>query len=295
MKKRSKFNYTGRTREQVEQAARGTSRVSDPMFTKQFELFRPRDGKNRIRVLPPTFDGYEDFGLPIWVNYGVGPDNGAYLSLHNMRGLPDPIYEERQKANAEGDDEYAKSLAPRKRMLCWVIDRKAEDVGPQLWPMPASIAKNINQLSIDDASNAVVCHEHPDEGYDIEFMKEGQGKLTRYTGEAISRYQSPLSDDPELYDAWMQYVRENPLDEILKFYSYDHIAQVFGGGKTQQDSEEPVVESLTHEHLDEVTSNSGEEDDEVPWDSDEEEEEDTTPPVRASAGARRRFARRASA
>jgi hypothetical protein len=265
------------------------------MFTKPFDMFKARDGKNRIRILPPTFDGYVDFGLEIWVNYSIGADNSAFLSLHNMKGEPDPIYEERQAANQQGNDDYAKSLAPKKKLLCWIIDRKDEDAGPQLWSMPAGVARNINTLSVDDSSNAIIVHEDPETGFDIEFNKEGTGILTRYSGESIARNTSALHDVDETFNAWMGYVEENKLDEILVFYSYEHIALAFGGNAPQDASQDQEDEPQTADD----TSDGGDEGNEetkVPWKTDSEEEKEESPaPERASAGARRRFRQRATA
>jgi len=148
--KKLKFTSKRRTREQVEKAARSSSRNRDFMFSDSFKMFKPRDNKNKIRILPPTWDDSDDFGLPIFVNYEIGPDNNTYLSLHEMKGVDDPIFEERQRALKAGDEAYANSLLPRKRILCWLIDRKAEDEGPQLWPMPFSLARQLNQMSLGD-------------------------------------------------------------------------------------------------------------------------------------------------
>ena len=303
--RKSKFEYKGRTKEQIENAALGNRRkINDPMFNvKGLKMFKPRDGQNRIRILPPTWDGFDNFGYMAYINYSVGADNSAFLSRWRMLGEKDPIQEERNLANQEGNDEYAKKLAPRPRLLTWVIDRKAEDEGPQLWTMPATIAQNINTLSCDESSGEVLVPEDPDEGFDILFNKEGQGVSTRYSGEAIARHSTPLSDDKAKYDSWLDYVQEHCIPDILIFYDYEHIANVFAGGQTKQpvQSKVEVTEEEDSERTDDNTVVSLESEDEegldVPWnndsdkdDSDDGEEEPVqteSRPSRASAGTRR--------
>src|SRR5581483_2692708 len=107
------------------------------------------------------------------IHRNVGADNGTYLCLDKTLGEPCPICE----AWRDDDEE---SLKPSDRILCWVIDRKEEKAGPKLWNMPLGNSKDIQACSQDRQSGEWFNIEHPDEGYDIYFDREGEKTRTRY-------------------------------------------------------------------------------------------------------------------
>lgn len=223
-----KFVYKAPTRETMEGRSQGGGDW-DTWLKRGVPQFKPKAGKHKIRILPQTWDGASYYGYDVWVNYQIGPDKGAYLSLHKMKGTKDPIYEEYAKAKAEGRDEDAKNLAARKRILVWVIDRKAEDQGPQLWSMPVTVDKPLAMLASDTETLGIIDIAHPDEGYDVTFTRVGDGQFTKYEAISIARNPSPISDDEDTANAWLDYIMENPVPDQLNFYDYDHIKRAFSG------------------------------------------------------------------
>lgn len=239
-KKRSFSSYTPSKDKLKSKAAGGGS--YDNYIKPQFKKYKIKDGKNLIRVLPPTWEDADYHALDIYVNYGIGPDNSSYLSLSKHGKGKDPISEARNEANREGDDEYAKKLQPRGRRLMWVIDRMDEDEGPQILDAPVTLDKHFANLSCgdeDEDSGGIINFVDPTEGRDIRFYREGKGKNAKYEGSQVRFLKpSPLSDDDEQLKEWMEFVKENPLPDCLQFYSYDHIAQMFDGSAPSRDDDD---------------------------------------------------------
>jgi hypothetical protein len=224
------FNYVRRSREDILERANASSGDFDDYIKRQFKKYKVRDGKNLIRILPPTWEKPRHYGYEIWLHYGIGADNQTYLSLAKMKAEKDPLAEAYLEADRDGNEKLAKALRARKRMLMWVIDRQAEDEGPLLWAAPFTVDKDIATLSADEDTTEVLLIDEPAEGYDIRFHKEGKGISTEYPAAKIKLLgPSPLSDDEDKAAAWLQFVQTNPLPEVLNFYSYDHISQVFNG------------------------------------------------------------------
>ena len=239
--------FRKRSPEAVKAAAERDLGSYDRITRPGVKTFKPHDGKNIIRILPPTFDweawpkaGQDDhFGMRLWLHYQIGADKQTYLSLHRMKGELDPLEEARAEAQAEGDRKLADALKPRQRTGVWIIDRKAEDEGPQFWAMPASLDKDISTMAQDpDDEAGVRIVDDPDEGCDIRFFKEGAKRNTKYPAAKIKLLSKPLSDDPDLADEWLKYIEDNPLDEILIFHPYKHIAAAFGGQVGSDDDDD---------------------------------------------------------
>lgn len=203
----------------------------DSYIKPKFKVYKVKDGKNLIRILPATWEKARHYGYDIFVNYNIGVDNQSYLSLSKMQpGTPDPIADARRKAEKEGDKELAKQLAPRQRILMWVIDRMEEDEGPLLWAAPFTVDKAFIDLSFDEDTKEIINIDDPNEGCDIRFYKEGKGLNTDYPAAKMRILKaSPISEDEELQKQWEDYIAENPIPECLNFYDAEHIEAVFDG------------------------------------------------------------------
>ena len=203
----------------------------DKILKDEIKMWKPSEGDNRFRIVPPTWERPEHYAYDIYVHYGVGPDRQTYLDLHKMKGLPDPITEERARAVKDGDEEYAKELRTTRRALIYLVDRNAPREGVQAWAMPQGMDSDLMNLAIDKETGEVLSIDDPDEGYDVEFHKSGTGIKTKYEALSIARRSSPLGDD-----RWLQYAVDRPLPDQLVFFDYDHIAQAFGGGMSNKPS-----------------------------------------------------------
>jgi hypothetical protein len=234
-----RFQYQKRDPNVVKERANQRGGDFDSMFKSGVKMFKPRDGKNMIRILPPTWDGNDHYGYEIWCNYGIGVDDQSYLSLSKMKNEKDPLAEARKLAERKGDHKLADSLTPKKRVLMYIIDRNNEEEGPQLWSAPWTVDKDFCNISYDEDTREVIMVDDPEEGCDIRFYKEGTGKTTKYDA-AKMRLMKPsrLHEDEGLMDEWLAHVQANPLPNCLNFYDYDHIASVYEGHVVKSDDED---------------------------------------------------------
>lgn len=221
----SSYAYEARSRASVESRAAKGARDFDKYLAEDVQMFKPNDGDNCIRILPPTWSKPEHYGHDVYVHFGIGPDRQSYLCLHKMKGEPCPICEERTRALESGDEKYAKELEPKRRVLVYLIDRDNEKDGLQAWAMPWTLDRDITSVCVDRRSGEVLPIDHPDEGYDIDFKKAGQKDRTEYSGVMVARRESPLGKQ-----AWLDEAIDRPLPDILVYYDYDHIASAFGSG-----------------------------------------------------------------
>lgn len=224
----SRFQYQDRGADAARKRQSQGPSDFDKFLKDGIKMYKVQDGLNRLRILPPTWPDADHYGLDIYMHYGVGPDRQSYLCLEKMLDKPDPIAEARAKARDDGDDEYAKELDAKKRVLVYVVDRDHPKEGVQAWAMPWTLDRDISKVSEDRSTGEVLKIDHPEEGYDIEFERKGKGNRTEYMGVAIARRSTPLGKDE-----WLDFAQDHPLPDQLVYYSYDEIAKAFGG-KGQQ-------------------------------------------------------------
>lgn len=233
----SGYEYQTRSPESVRERSTKGANDFDKITIDGIKSFKPADGDNCIRILPPTWKNPEHFGYDIYVHYGVGPDRQSYLCLQKMKDEADPIFEEYEIAKRDAregnkdDEAYVKDLQAKKRVGVWLIDRNNEKEGVQFWAMPWTIDRDIVKVSIDKKTGEVLPIDHPDDGYDVEFDKSGKGARTEYGGVAISRRSSPLGNDK-----WLDYAMDHPIPDILQYFDYDHIKKAFGGSGAHRDT-----------------------------------------------------------
>lgn len=221
------YSYQARGREAIDKRASMGANDFDKILKDHIKMWTPNKGDNRIRILPPTWPKPEHYGFDIWVHYGVGADRGTYLCLDKMLGKPDPIVEELNELKRTGDasDDEIKKMQAKRRVLVFIIDRDDEKEGVQAWAMPWTLDKDISVLSVDKSTGEVLPIDDPEQGYDVEFVKEGEKERTKYVGLSVARRSNSLGPAK-----WLDYAIDNPLPDQLQYFTYDEIAKVFGGG-----------------------------------------------------------------
>ena len=227
-----RFEYRGRTGDQVRERASRSLGGRDSFFNSDVQFFTPRVGDNNVRILPPPPEKAEvwgHYGMQLPVHYGIGADQSAYVCVNKLKGEDCVLCTERARAASAGEEELADALKPSYRVAVYVIDRGQEAKGPMIWNMPAGVDKDITKLCIEPGSGEVLLVDDPEAGYDLAFVREGEGMKTKYKGIQFSRKPSPLADDPDVAGAWLQYIVEHPIDESLVFHEQDYIAKVFEG------------------------------------------------------------------
>jgi hypothetical protein len=242
----SDFKYAGRSSEDVARAAKESSSRYDSYVDGDFPWFKSHDGENQIRIIPWLSAGHPDYdklvekygrkiGINIVLHRNVGVDKGTYLCLDKTNGEPCPPCDTWRQ-----DDEEA--LKPSDRMLVWLIDRKNEKTGPQLWAMPLGTSKDINAASQvrgkGGADGEVLLVDDPNEGYDIFFDREGVKDRTRYVRFETDRDPSPLHENEKKQNQWLAYVMDNCLPDILKTYPLDYLEKVLSGQTSRREEDD---------------------------------------------------------
>jgi hypothetical protein len=187
-----------------------------------FQTYRPKKGDNQIRIYPPTWEKPTHYGLDVWVHYGVGPDRASVLCLQKMRNEPCPLCEARMRAQRAGEEDDAKALAPRQRVVVWMEDKK-ENKGPVIWGMPKSLDTEISKRCKDRETGKIRDIDDPDNGYDVFFDTEGDRDRTKYTAVEITNKPNRLSDRN------LNYAIDHPLPSTLRWRDYEQVLALYEG------------------------------------------------------------------
>jgi hypothetical protein len=244
------FKYKKRSKDSLKERANMKGGNFDTYIKPKFKQWKPKDGKNLIRILPPTFDladapwqNTEHYGMDIHVNFNIGPDNQSYLSLSKHLKGADPLADARRDAQKDGEKDLAKALNPNTRILYWIIDRNDEDEGPLLWAAPFTFDKSLANLCIDEDTKEVTAIDDPETGHDVRFYKEGTGLTTKYDPSKMKVLgESVIHEDEGQEKEWLDFIYDNPLTDVLNFYDAGHISAAFDGvaGRKDDDDEKPA-------------------------------------------------------
>jgi hypothetical protein len=238
-KKTSRFVYRPRTEVQVKARAEQSGGGFDSYLKPNIDMFRAKNGDNTVRFLPPTWEGSEHYGMDVWMHSWVGPDNSTYLCLNKNEegGGGCPICKASKEAKDGGDADEAKQLAPTKRVLSWIIDRDDDNPHPIIYSQSWSQDREIAVLCENRKTKKILMIDHPYQGYDLSFKRTGQGLKTRYIGTVVDRDASPIMEDEKEQDEILDFIQENPIPSVLKFYSAEYLEKVISGAVDQKDDE----------------------------------------------------------
>ncbi len=235
--KKTGFNYQSRSKQDYDKSSSETSGQFDAYIQDGIPKFKPHDGSNRIRILPPTFEDPSDFAYTLQVHYGIGANEQTYL-CRKMLGDDEEcaICDEQKRLAKEGETDDASSFKAKKRKASWLIDRKADTADPLLWAMPFGTWKDV-VLVCKDEDGEVIELDHPEDGHDILFNKEGAALKTKYTGIRLGKQRPIVSDEDDLARI-LSFIQENPLNEALVFYDNEHLQAALEGQPTSSDDDE---------------------------------------------------------
>lgn len=282
-KKKSGFVYKKRSAEDVKRRAEQSGARFDSYIKSNFDMFRPKEGENQIRILPPTWDDADHYGFDVWLHRYIGGDNSSYLCLDKMQNKPCPICRESSRAKKAGEDDEAKELAPKKAVVAWVIDRDDDSMTPQLWAMSWSQDRDISDLCRLKKDGKVLMLDDPDEGFDVTIKRTGKGLKTRYQY-IIDREPSPISEDQEEQETILEYIMENPIPETLMYHPAAKMEKCLSGMEEEiddeLDDESEDDEGTSHRSLKAAGRKRRrvEEDDEEDEDDEEEDDEEEEAP-----------------
>ena len=239
--RRPAFEYKARTADQIKERANRKSGTFDSIFKPGIDPYKPKQGDNCFRYLPPTWDDADHYGYTIFVHNGIGQDNSTYLCPRKMLGKACPICEAARDAKDAGEADEEKALKAQERILSYVLDRDGDD--PEK-PAPYSQSwtqdRDVSALCINNRTGEILYIDNPDSGYDVSFKKIGTGLKTKYSSWAIDRSPSPIHESQKIQDEILAHVTENPIPSILNFFDYDYLKAVLSGSVEVPDKEADV-------------------------------------------------------
>ncbi len=227
------FQYRARPAEAWDKRASG--KLFEGYALDQFPTLSLKD-ENTIRILPPTWEDPQHYGIDLWVHYGVGPGNATVICLHRMRGEKCPVCEAWARAEEQGRED-AKELKPTRRVLVWLIDR-ADEKNPFLWAMPQSVDTSIASICRDRMSGELYQIDHPDAGFDVYFQRKQKGggaMFVEYVGFQLARRPTQVEQK------YIDYISQHPLPSALNWRTYEEIERLFLGGAVNE--EKPVQQA----------------------------------------------------
>lgn len=258
-RRKSGFVYKPRAVEDVKRRAERTGGRFDSPFKPGFDVWRPKQGDNLLRILPPTWEDFNHFGYTIWVHGYVGPDNSTYLCRYKMLNKKCPICDASKEARESGDLDEAKQLQATEKVVCWILDREENEETPQIFMMSWSMDRDITSLSYNKRTGKVLLIDHDEEGYDLTLKRSGQGLNTRYFGLVFDRDPTPILDDEKAQAEVLDFITENPIPSVLQYHSVEHLENVLAGGGKEEEDEDLEDEEEVDAEEDEVDEDEDEE------------------------------------
>jgi hypothetical protein len=278
-KKRFDFKFNAPSQEEMERRANRRTSTYDSLYKDDYKEWRAKGGSNTVRILPPTWTlpngKTPHYGYEFWAHSFVGADNGSYPCLRKMKEQRCPICEAHRMAVKEGDEDETRKLSPRQVFVYWIVDREADSAyknKPQLWTVSNIRDKEIMGITQDRKSRSFIYIQHPDEGYDLSFNREGQGLNTKYISYQFDRDPSPISQSQDIQDDILEYITEHPLPDCLQYYDADYLDNVMFGTATNESDPDLSEDEEQAEETDETDEHEGSESDEEGGEEEGEEE-----------------------
>ena len=227
----SGFVYHRRSAVDVEKRAKQTGGSFESYIREDIPVYKVKEGTNILRILPPPSRDYDHYGIDIFTHYGIGVEKNTYLCPNKMLDKPCPVCEEHSSVLStfggrqltDQDKDNLRPFNAGKRVLTYVIDRNEEDKGPQAWPGPWTLDRDINNLRQDKFTGEILWIDDPEVGFDVAFTRQGTGLSTKYVGVDIAKRESALHRDANKATAWLKFVTNNGLRDILIYREYDRI------------------------------------------------------------------------
>jgi len=233
--RKSGFVYAPPDAKKIKERSEQTGGRFDSIFQNGIDTWRPKVGDNLIRILPPTWDDADYYGFDAWVHSYVGVDNSTYLCPMKMKNKSCPICAAAKEAKDAGEADEAKELQAKKITLVWIIDRDDDKPTPQAWSMSWTMDRDIAALCANKRTGKILLLDDPEKGYDLTLKRQGQGLKTRYFGLAVDRDPTPIEDSEKVQDDILDYIAENPMPTVLKYYDEDYLAKVIEGTAESRD------------------------------------------------------------
>lgn len=230
-------------------------------------FFKPKEGKNIVRILPP----YKDNGKFFFegkFHYGFKSD-GKTVTVPYM-GEDSYIMKKLNALSSDGEEgmKLSKRYGPRTKFFVNIIDRESGAV--KVWGFSSTIMKKLKAFRLDNEDGGKF--EDPEEGYDLIIERTGKGMETRYDVRFRPRPSAAIEageEIPELFDLEAEAGKDYTVAELKSIwaetFSEEGDKKVASGedSDVEDDEDEPVSKKSKAKRIDEGDDDEDEED-EVP-------------------------------
>lgn len=197
-------------------------------------FFKPVEGKNVVRVLPPYSNKSGKFFFEATLHYGFKKD-GKSVGIP-YTGENSFIMKKLNELASEGEEgaKLAGRFGPRKKYYVNIIDRSTGAV--KIWGFSRKILKDLLAVYLDKEDGGAF--DHPKDGRDLIIERTGKGMQTRYSVRVRPRSTpaiEPGEDIPDLFDLEKETVREYDAVELKAIWN-----ETFAGelNRAKQESED---------------------------------------------------------
>src|SRR4030067_1887156 len=214
------------------------------IFKDEFsnKLWKCGEGEHLLDIIPypagkhdpKSKEGEWGYLLDIWVHYGIGVNQDAYVCPARNYGQPCPICEYREEVRRQDDydEDLVKELTPKRRSIYNIIcynSEKEESKGVQIFDSAHwFMEKHISSLAktpargVGKSTDSYIAFSDPDEGKSISFTRKGTKRNSEFLGHKFVD-RNYIIPDEVLNTAFI-------LDESINICSYDEIKNAFMGG-----------------------------------------------------------------
>ena len=168
---------------------------------KKSNLWRPADGKQRIRIVPYIHRKENPF-LELYFHYDI-PKRSMLSPITN--GNPDPIVEFAEKLKKTGDKDdwlMGRKIEPKMRTYVPVIVRGKEEEGVKFWGFGKTIYTELLSI-IADPDYGDITDLRNGRDIDVEFTPAEGGGYPK-TAIRVKPNQAPATEDKAIADLIMQ-------------------------------------------------------------------------------------------
>ena len=203
---------------------------ADRIRRSEHGIWKPKDGENSIRVMPPWSDDVDTFFVQGGAHFNVGPQGKVFSCPRQADSsaecwLCDLV--ERLDAGDEADRQEAADLRVRKSWMVNVVDLKDPGAGVRVWKAGVKAFKQLLEY-IEDPDYGDITD--PDAGYNIKVTKSGKNLNTDYL---VRCAKNPSAFDfPEMLDEL------NDLEAFLNYEPAETMEAAFNGLDAPDDGDE---------------------------------------------------------
>ena len=205
-------------------------------------FWKPTYGRHQIRIVPSKY--FPD--LPchkVMFYYGIAKHPMTALTNFDKQDPIQEFIEQLRQNNDKDSNELAYKLSAKARFFAPVIVRGEEEKGVRLWGLSATVNKKLLDYASDEE---IGDYTDPANGFDLKMIyEEGTGGSFATTDIDVARKSTPLSDDADQIDEWLQNQPHPTEDQPSQDYEYikkqleNYVGSLVGGEEEEEEEGTP--------------------------------------------------------